>query len=186
MKILTICPSIYPNKYRQMIESFFKTKSDNNSIVVGSDKEKTVTQVFNETFQDHPDYDFYFMANDDIIFETKNWDMLLAKSGKISYGKDNIQNENLCTFPMIDGNIVRKLGWLQMPLLNKYGGDLVWKFIGSEIHCLNYDPSVMIRHNWEGADEEINKKDMGVFAEWLRTSYRDINKIKEIFNVNKN
>lgn len=166
------------------MDSFLTTRSESTSIRVYYHAD-SITNIFNKAFNDNPDYDFYFMANDDIIFKTLNWDLKLAVKGKISYGNDLIQSNNLCTFPMIDGDIVRALGWLQMPLLSKYCGDVVWKFIADNLKLLNYNPEVIIEHKWEGADEVINKQDMQAFANWLQVSHRDINKIRRALDENK-
>lgn len=185
MKILTVCPSINPEKFQSMQESFYLTSSEGNvlyEVCTG-----TVTEAFNLAFKKYPNFDFYHMTNDDVEYITPQWDVKLATKGKISWGKDGIQNENLCTFPMIDGDIVRALGWLQMPNLERYAGDVVWKFIGQECKILNYVPEVIIRHYWEGcSDEDMNVRDMNKFAEWLVQSYKDVNKIKEMLDVTKN
>lgn len=183
MKILCICPSVYPEKLSNMVDSFVKNTSDNTILKINNNTHKTITEIFNYEFNKKPDYDFYMMLNDDIIFRTKLWDIFLWNKGKISYGNDNIEGGLKCQFPMIDGDIVRSLGWLQMPTLNKYCGDLVWRFIGEQLNILKYHPSVIIEHLWEGASEVENKEDMKRFAEWLPSSHRDINKIKEILDV---
>jgi hypothetical protein len=179
MKILTICPSIYPKKLVHMMDSFLTTRSESTNIRVYYHVD-TITNIFNKAFQDNPDYDFYFMVNDDAIFKTQDWDLKLAKKGKITYGNDLFQGENLCTFPMIDGDIVRALGWLQMPKLERYAGDVVWKFIGESLEILEYVPDVIIEHKWEGCTHpDINQEDMKRFAEWLPFSFKDVVKIRE-------
>jgi len=185
MRILAICPSIYPDKLKSMIHSFQETKSSAFTELIVNTDIKPITQVFNEEFENRPDYDFYMMLNDDIVFKTLAWDADLANKGKISYAMDRIQNENLCTFPMIDGDIVRALGWLQLPSLENYCGDMVWNIIGKECKILNYNREVVIHHEWieEQVNKEIHKKDQAKFAEWLMSSHRDIRKVKEILCV---
>jgi hypothetical protein len=180
MKILTICPSINIYKYEKMLETFELTVSKNTAICV--QPAFTVTEAINYSFEKNPDYDFYHITNDDVSYLTPLWDMALANKGKISYGNDLLQGENLCTFPMIDGDIVRALGWLQLPTLNRYCGDLVWRTIGKSLKILDYKGSVFIKHHWneEQVDNDIHKKDMKKFAEWLSISYRDIEKVKAV------
>jgi len=182
MRILCICPSKYPKKLSKMMDSFLVTRSNHTNIIVNYEL-KSITEIFNETFKNNPDYDFYFMCNDDVIFESPLWDLNLANKGKISYGNDGFQKEGLCTFPMIDGDIVRALGWLQMPRLHKYAGDSTWHYIGKQCGILNYCPDVKIIHKWEGCENpNMNIKDMEKFSEWLPWSFRDIARVKEVLN----
>lgn len=158
------------------------TRSEHTDIRVNYEK-GSITDIFNRTFQTNPDYDFYMMLNDDILFKTKDWDIKLAQKGKISYGDDLFQSQNLPTFPMIDGDIVRALGWLQLPTLNKYAGDIVWRFIGENLKILNYVPEVKIEHKWEGcSDPDMNTKDMQSFANWLPWSFKDLEKVRRAIN----
>ena len=180
IKILAICPSIYPEKYSKMRDSFDITASQYTEICI--QPAFGVTEAINYSFESNPDYDFYMILNDDIVFETPLWDIQLAVPRMISYGNDGLQGENLCTFPMIDGDIVRALGWLQLPTLNRYCGDVVWRTIGKSLNILNYSPDVSIRHNWDESqvDQDIHEKDMEKFAKWLAVSHRDINKVKAV------
>ena len=83
---------------------------------------------------------------------------------------------------MIDGDIVRSLGWLQLPTLSKYCGDTVWNFIGKQCGILNYCPDVIIEHHWNESqvDSDIHKRDMQEFANWLPWSFKDIKKVKDV------
>lgn len=183
MKILCICPSKYPEKLSKMMDSFITTKSKHTEIIVNHEI-KSITKIFNETFESNPDYDFYFLANDDIVFNTPLWDLALANKGKISWGADGIQNSSLCTFPMIDGDIGRALGWLQMPTLEKYCGDIIWNFIGKECNILNYCYEVKITHQWDQSqvDRMTHIRDMGEFSKWLPWSFKDLKKVKNAIN----
>lgn len=177
MKILTIVPSIYPEKLSKMLDSYYATVNTAN-LVINSEK-KSVTAVFNDIFAKYPTYDYYFMANDDIIFHTKDWDVKLANKGKISHGNDSIAEGVNGQFMMIDGDIVRALGWLQLPTLERYSGDVVWRFLGQQLGILHYVPEVQIEHNWHGCpDLEVNKADMAAFATWLPVSHHDVEKIR--------
>lgn len=165
------------------MDSFLITRSKYTEIIVNYEI-KSITEIFNKVFEANPDYDFYHLTNDDVIYNTPLWDLELAKKGKISYGSDGIQDKNLPTLPMIDGDIVRALGWLQMPLLDRYCGDVVWGFIGKECGILNYCPTVNIKHQWHESQVDMVKHiaDMGEFAKWLSVSHKDIEKVKNIIN----
>jgi hypothetical protein len=177
-RILTICPSIYPEKFDVMCESFYNTCSKDNILFTTS--VKGVTESINDAFKRYPDFDFYHITNDDAIYETHNWDTKLAKKGKITHGTDSVPEGVNGQFFMIDGDFVRALGWLQLPTLNRYAGDVVWRFIGEQLGILEHVPEVVIRHNWEGcAEPMVNQLDMAEFAKWLPWAFKDIKKIKE-------
>lgn len=178
MKILTIVPSIRPHLLEKMLISYYNTVSEPNIVI--DTREGSITGLLNTTFDRHSDADYYHISNDDCIYHTKDWDIKLANKGKISYGDDNFQGENLCTFPMIDGDIVRATGWLQMPKLERYYGDNCWHFMGKHLDIMNYVPDVKIEHKWEGANLDIYKSDTQRFAEWLPWSFKDISKIRKI------
>lgn len=180
MKILTICPSIYPDKLEKMLISYYTTVNTPN-IIINTEK-GSITNILNKTFEKNPDFDFYHISNDDVIYHTKDWDVKLAHKGKVSYGDDLFQRENLCTFPMIDGNIVRSLGWIQQPTLERYYGDTTWNHMGRQCGIMNYVPEVIIQHNWEGADMAIYNLDTQRFGEWLPWAFKDISRIKEKLN----
>lgn len=178
-KILVVCPSIYPDKYKKMRDSFDITSSKNTIIVIQPGF--GVTEAINYSFESYPDMDFYFIANDDIIFETPLWDLKLANKGKISYGNDGIQGERLCTFPMIDGDIVRALGWLQLPTLKQYSGDQAWMAIGKILNILEYHPEVLITHKWEGWNEKLGAEDLQRINHWANsTMMDDIEKVRKV------
>lgn len=179
MKILAVLPTIYPEKMDKMCESMNLTKSKYTDFTFCS--EGTVTEAINIMFNANPDYDFYMILNDDIEFMTPLWDIKLTQNkGNISYGDDLLQGKNLCTFPMLDGDIARAVGWLQLPTLNKFCGDVVWRTIGQSLNILEYHPEVIIKHHWEGCSNDlIHKEDVSAFARWLQVSHKDINKIRE-------
>ncbi len=179
VRILTICPSIHADKLTKMLDSFYLTTSKYNNIVINSDK-GSITAIINDMFAKYPDYDYYHITNDDVIYKTPLWDMKLANKGKISHGKDAIDIGVDGQFLMIDGEIARAAGWLQLPILQRYCGDVVWRYIGKQLNILEYVPEVSIIHNWEGADAEINRKDGRAFAQWLPWSFKDIEKIRKV------
>ena len=208
MRILTICPTFKrPELASQMSASWFKTSTEDNTLALGCDigdpklsaykdiksankifckAGSTVTEVINSIYVQHPNYDFYHITNDDVIYHTHGWDSKFVNLSEeyghgIFYGNDLLQGANLCTFPFISAPIVKAVGWLQLPTLNRYAGDVVWKFLGQSCNCLYYMGGVVIQHNHNGKiDKRINKGDMGRFAKWLPSSNREVNAIKGV------
>lgn len=207
MKILTICPTKRPELCKRMVESFKETSTEKNDLILGINigdeniikyneilchkvivkNDSTVTKIINDIYKIYPNYDYYHVTNDDVIYRTKAWDTKLTYileeyGGGIAYGNDLLQRENLCTFPMISSSISKITGWLQLPTLNHgYCSDNIWKLIGDNCKCLYYLPGVIIEHKWEGnLENPVDKEDMAKFSEWLPTSHLITNKIKEM------
>jgi hypothetical protein len=135
--------------FEKMVKSFVETRELNTHLIASFDDEDkdiekyldicseyrinclssfgdNVTHHFNNAYQAFKDYDYFHMTNDDVVYKTKGWDKLLTDVLKdkpgIAYGDDSIQGQNLPTFPMISGDIVRAVGYLQMTLLDKFSG----------------------------------------------------------------
>lgn len=208
-KILTVCPT--KNRAEicaRMVKSFNKTTRFDNDLVlalniddeqmslyqeikehkVAVKANSTVTKIINDIYEMYPNYDYYHITNDDVIYHTDGWDYKLTNvleeyGDGVAYGNDLFQGENCPTFPMISGDIVRKLGWLQYPALNRYCGDVVWKELCKRAECLYYLDQVIIEHKHDGKyDLDVNKSDMMVFANWLPRMQDDVNRVLGVIN----
>ena len=209
--ILSICPTFNrPDECFRMVKSFKGLSTEYNKLILlfsnnepRLDQYKdslelvdgyhilpsthTITELINSCLKIYSNIKYYHITNDDVIYKTLGWDNKLVRvledyGSGISYGDDLLQGKNLCTFPMITADLPEKLGWLQMPKLNRYCGDVVWKFIGENCDCLYYVPGVIIQHKWQGADATINKEDMAKFAEWLQRSHIECDEVREVVN----
>jgi hypothetical protein len=105
-----------------------------------------ISAIYNEIFSLNSNHDYYHMSSDDVIYKTIGWDIKLQSSG-VAYGDDKLQGINLCTFPVINGNIVRKIGWIMLPALKRLYGDAIWEIIGTQINKYYYFPNVVIEHH---------------------------------------
>ena len=208
--LLTICPTFNrPDMLKDMLASFKDTST--GDIVFGVsindpqfhetlkivrdyeyrifDKDKTITQILNELCQEYPDYEYYHITNDDVIYQTKEWDERIISLNKavVFYGNDLFQGINLPTMPIIHRDLIKTVGWLQMPTLNRYCGDLVWRFLTQKI-CLYYFPDIIIEHKHFLAGKgntpvnmDTYKKDMQSFAKWVAgESELQIMKVREL------
>lgn len=192
MKILTICPSYNrPELCKQMLKSWHETILGDNTMILGLDigdpsllgypKEanrvmckngSTVTEVINSIWAKYPDYDFYHIINDDVIFHTIGYDVKLANiiNGEgISYGNDLFQGQSLPTFPFISAGMAKAMGYLQLPSLNRYCGDTIWGDIGRLCGNLHYLGEVKIEHLHKLAGKGTDDVDMRVYHEDLKT-----------------
>lgn len=205
--LCVICPTRErPEKLQRMYDSFIETKCGKTAIILCVDVDdkteynyncaisvephKTNTEIINDIFSKYPNFKYYMVINDDIVFKTIGWDIVLKQKG-INFPEDGT-NRKFPTFSVIDGDIPRALGWLQMPRLEYLCGDLVWDFIGKQLNILKYNPSVLIDHNHFlfGANKDSisehthshHKKDHEAFAQWLLNDmYNDIRKVKNVY-----
>ena len=168
------------------------------------------TEIINRAFKEFNDYEFYSVTNDDIVYKNKGWDIALCQKLKISCGQDDtmvekygtsyIGNVNPGEFPItsvIDGDIVRKIGWLQYPKLRHSCGDNIWFWIGKRSDCLYFDGKYHTDHNsaYFGrgeADETFNncnaynnKQDYYAYKNWLKYGCgRELVKMEQFLKIN--
>lgn len=219
-KCLVVCPSRERVvKLKEMIKSFYEKSSPSTALLIMLDnddpqieeykellgiktayhvgKQATTTNLFNEAFKMFPDFDYYVLTNDDFVYLTAVWDIKLMGDIKemegwgVAYGDDRVAGEKYPSHTMISGNIVRALGWLQLPALKHLCGDWVWGTIGRGVGRLHYDNNVVIQHkhpfdNKTHPDkiyEQTNSMqmyaiDQEAYKRWAKTQARsDISKI---------
>lgn len=156
--------------------------------------DKTLTtEIINRAFTEFKDYPYFSVTNDDIHYKTVGWDKALTQPLKISCGQDDtmvakygdryIGNCNPGTFPItsvIDGDIVRAIGWLQHPDLRHTCGDNIWYWIGkrsdslysnTKYHTEHHSPYFGLGENdetYKNCNAFDNKADYYVYKEWLK------------------
>lgn len=219
MKHLVICPTRgRPEKFERMVKSFKTTTHQAKLITCINDgeefvekyleiilkydlpiitfKDKTLTQIINDTFKMFSHFKYYSITNDDFIYHTNGWDDKLRESVGdfgIAYGNDGLQKQNMPTTFVISANIPIALGWLQLPTLEGLYGDCVIKAIGKRLDCLTYCEDVLIEHdhpikNKSQKDQTFEitnskaryQKDGEAFTKWLKDDFdADIERIKQ-------
>lgn len=179
---------------------------ENVSYVVG--EPDTYTNIVNREFDNDRNRNFYCITNDDIIFKTKEWDKLLSVDWAVTTGHEPNMHEfhrEKATFgfpiiSVIDGRIIREIGWLQYPKLNQCCGDNVWYMLGTRCENLLYNKNVVYVHNhaYFGKAEmdehyhkildnnaENAKKDFKIYMKWLKYDIPlDTLKIKNLIRDN--
>lgn len=118
-----------------------------------------LTRIINRAFYCDKSREYYSVINDDMIFESKDWDKILALPWCISTCKERNMIEKygetmngspVAGFPIIsviDGRICREIGWLQMPEIEGGCGDNCWFILGLQCKNLIYNPNVVFVHN---------------------------------------
>ncbi len=199
MRLLVVCPTrSRVDLCKRMLESFCHNKeSDGTEIVLGLDADDpelngylkiggralvcramTTTEIINSIYAGHEGFDFYSVTNDDFIYQTPGWDLELCKPGRISYGDDLVAQNKIPTTSVICGEIIRALGWLQMPGLTHLYGDMVIKHLGEALGILDYYEDIVVEHchylagKGDRADyaksnsKEMYDKDQKAFRSW--------------------
>ncbi len=169
--------------------------------------ETLTTEIINRIFEEKRLYDYYSVTNDDIVYKTPGWDKALCQPLKISCGQDDTMLEKYgeiaafvqpSQFPItsvIDGDIVRAIGWLQMPTLRHSCGDNIWFWIGKRCDLLYVDINYHTDHNspYFGRGEEDktykecnafdNMEDYYTYKEWLK--YKSAPEMRSIFKLKR-
>lgn len=105
--------------------------------------------IFERIFKKFPNESYYGMVADDVVPETKGWDVTLANAcqpNKIAWACDEIQNERLPVHPFIGGDLLRKLGWWAAPGLQHWYVDNIWKHLADALNCGVYLAEVKMPH----------------------------------------
>ena len=207
--LLVICPTRNrPEQLERMYRSFYKTISARTSLILCVDldddteydhlctysieERTTITKRINNVFNQYPNFKYYSIANDDFEYMTVGWDYKMMQKG-INCPKDPNRDYPFPVTMVIDGDIPRKLGWLQMPTLNHLCGDNVWDTIGKRANCFNYYDDVVVEHhhylfNKAKVDDTyikgqmLHEEDTVSFINWLSNhSHRDCEKVKSIY-----
>ena len=222
--ILTICPSRErPKRLETMLDSFYATSLESTLVVVVDKDDPTIeeyraihkkchlfdlcetqlasnTERFNETVKSFGNFKYYHMTNDDVIYRTDQWDMhfmnILDSRPGIAFGNDLMMRNNQCTTPFISGDIVRALGWIQMPRLTHLYADNVWMILGKLMQSLFYMEGIVIEHMHPEVkkaemddvyrrdnSEDMYKHDSEAFFNWCSSqALKDVKRISEYIN----
>lgn len=92
---------------------------------------------------------FYGLLGDDALPRTGGWDRELIESAgrdRISYPNDLLRKGELCTHPVIGGDLVRRVGWLALPDVKALYIDTAWMYLGRLAGLLTYHPNVIVEH----------------------------------------
>ena len=122
-------------------------KSTNWKLSVGP--RKPLSDVYNEAFQLFPNSDWYGFLADDVVPETIGFDRLLIEAaGKdgLAFGDDGINGGRHATHFVLGGDLVRSVGFLALPGLERLFIDTVWCDIARNRGVFRYLPNVKLTH----------------------------------------
>lgn len=215
-RLLTVCPTRNrPERLKTLIDSFEKTIRGESVLLILLDKcdiklgeyvkvvkdhdvliqpRQTLTKIINSAFEKYPDFGYYSIVNDDMEYITPGWDTILRSDG-IAYGNFRVNNVNPMS-SVINGDLVRAVGWIQYPKLISLSGDNIWYWIGKRLNRLYRYWDVFIehhhpyfdKHEWDKSYDESNSseryaRDWAEVTDWLRhRSPEDLELIRRRLN----
>jgi len=115
-------------------------------IIIG--KQRPLSEVYNDVFEEYPDLDWYGFLADDVVPATPGFDRLLVEAAGrdgLAFGDDGINGERHATHFVLGGDLVRSVGWLSLPGLERLYIDTVWNDIARGVH--RYLPHVKMTHH---------------------------------------
>lgn len=110
---------------------------------------KSLSGVYNEAFEISPNLDWYGFLADDVVPGTIEFDRLLIDAaGKdgLAFGDDGINGERHATHFVLGGDLVRSVGFLALPGLERLFIDTVWCDIARDRGVFCYLPNVQLTH----------------------------------------
>jgi hypothetical protein len=202
--ILVIVPSLgRPQNAKEFLSHWRKTTSglsdllfvlEDNDPTMDADPDSPHTEylvgnyrslgkAFNAAFEKNESYDYYAALNDDHWIKTPQWEEAsidALEDGGIAYGNDLIHGKELATAPILDGDLVRALGYIAPPGIAHLYIDNAWMDIGRGIGQLHYMPEVIFEHmhpsvgksDWDDSyhsanSSEANSRDHQSYQDWL-------------------
>ncbi len=180
MRMLILCPSRgRPHRITEMLSSFDGNKGNpktdiaiyvatddphlekyrrvlhGRNVTYGSRLE--VTHAINRLYEIHnPGYDYYGIANDDYVYRTKDWDIILAKAidwhcggwGMATAKPLHPENFNECRHPVgcvFSANVPNTLGHIFHPCIKLYRSDTYLRDLFDNVGNIHV-PEVIIEH----------------------------------------
>lgn len=116
-------------------------------VVVG--KREGLRAAMQELYIENPNEPWYGLLADDLVPQTRQWDILLAeKAGNknISYPNDLGGKPRLPTHPVVGGDLTRALGWFGFPVVQHLYVDTVYQYIGNQLGNLYRMGDVVVEH----------------------------------------
>ena len=142
-----------PHRLRQLINACHATKMSTSAVVLIDDDDPCLSgymnlslipywnievssggglsEIYNGAFARHPHEEWYGILCDDVIPETEYFDVKLIEAA----GKDGIavptggHHPDIAPHFVIGGDLVREIGWVSLPGLDRIYIDTVWNDI---------------------------------------------------------
>jgi len=127
--------------YRDLMQTH---NAADNGVMIVAGPYKTMIQVFND-FSKAP-ADYYHEVNDDHVFITPGWDLLLSAALRGRVGMAYPRLRHLPSSLMMSGELVRRLGYFAYPAFTHSFVDNFFVELGEAIGCMVEVPECIIEH----------------------------------------
>jgi hypothetical protein len=142
--------------YYDVIRQMWKEHQSNMVVTVIEDDRKPISKIWNElsrlrTWKNSADYSI--MGNDDLVYKTRNWDMILDREVSdmdhpfyLYWFDDKYNGENHCAFPIVSKHWIATMGYF-VPECFKYFYNDTWLYdIAKKTGVLHYIQDVIAEH----------------------------------------
>ena len=116
--------------------------------VIETGPRKPLSEIYNDFFLSHKNLMWYGFIADDVVPVTANWDyglINLAKSDGMAVPQGGDTTGGVPHF-VLGGGLVRSIGWLALPGLDRIYIDTVWGDIAKERNVLRFAPEIILEH----------------------------------------
>lgn len=116
------------------------------TLVVGA--RGPISAYYDEAYQARPAAPFWGFLADDVVPETPGWDAALIETA----GRDGMavpaggETTGGCPHFVLGRDLVRSMGWLALPGLDRLYIDTIWEKIAAQRGVYRERPDVMLRH----------------------------------------
>lgn len=105
-----------------------------------------LAELYNRQFRAHRSLGWFGVGADDMLPESPDWDRRLvevARHDGMAFGEDG---RSMPTHFVIGGDLVREMGWLALPGLDRIFIDTTWLQIAKGRGVLRFLPDVKVTH----------------------------------------
>lgn len=181
--ILILLPSIRPHLVGDSIASFARNGTNLYDLLVLSGPGGYAAVVNNVPRQLLMQYEIVGLMGDDIRMRTPGWDKLVYDKmhGKILqlWGQDGMFNDQIPTHPFISSKVFLALGFIILPTIHHYHGDMVLKDVMWGAGRQEYCPELYTEHVHYMCGKSEND---AVYQENMKWWDRDMEALHEFKN----
>lgn len=108
----------------------------------------TLSSIYNNAYRRYPNEPWFGFISDDVVPITNGWDSILIEAA----GRDGMavpaggHDPNGAPHFVLGGDLVRSVGWLSLPGLDRLYIDTVWQRIAEARGVLRRVPEVVLEH----------------------------------------